>query len=401
MSRICLVTHVVVPWDGQGRVNYELARHLVGHGHEVTLVASEVDSSLARHRLVRWLRIPVPRRVPEPLKWLCFALQARLRLGARQLARFDIVHLHGAIAPIQADVNTSHFVHSGMQEEGPKQLDPWQRLVTAVCAWTERRAYRSARRVVAVSDGVAATLRRAGVSARGRLRVIYNGVDPAEFRPRLPTDSRPLRDGLDLPASAFLLLFVGDAVSSRKNLDLALLTLARLDPRFRLVVIGEHRGGPYPEIADQLGVGERTYFLGARRDVAECLRDADALLCLSHYEPASLVLLEGLASGVPVIASPSVGNARFIDHGVNGFRLRGSDDIDRLTWLVETLERDPGLALRVGASARATAAQLTWTRMARQYEALYRELLAELARARFTDFVLESSSGLSSAGGRA
>lgn len=401
MSRICLVTHVVVPWDGQGRVNYELARHLVGHGHEVTLVASEVEPALARHRLVRWLRIPVPRRGPEPLKWLCFAFQAWLRLPPRQLAQFDIVHLHGAIAPIQADVNTSHYVHTGMQEEGPKELDRWQRFVTAVCAWTERRAYRSARRVVAVSDGVAGTLRNAGVITRGRLRVIYNGVDPDEFRPRLPTDPRPLREGLDLPASAFLLCFVGDAVSPRKNLDLALLALARLDPRFRLVVIGEHRGGPYPEIADQLGVGERTYFLGPRRDVPECLRDADAVLCLSHYEPASLVLLEGMASGVPVICTPSVGNARFIDHGVNGFRLRGTDDQERLTWLAETLERDPGLVRRVGAAARATAVQLTWTRMARQYEALYRELLAEIARARFTDFRIENPPGLSSAGGRA
>lgn len=401
MSRICIVTHVVVPWDGQGRVNHELARHLAAHGHDVTLVASEVEPVLARHRNIHWLRIPVPRRAPEPIKWLGFAAQAWFRLGERQLGQFDIVHLHGAIAPIQADVNTSHYVHSGMQKEGPRQLDPWQRLVTAVCAWTERRAYRSARRVVAVSDGVAASLREAGAGIRGRLRVIYNGVDPQEFRPRRPGDTRPLRDGLDLPASAFLLLFVGDAVTPRKNLDLALLALARLDPRFRLVVIGEYRGGPYREIADQLGVGERTYFLGQRRDVAECLRDADALLCLSHYEPASLVLLEGMASGLPVICTPALGNARFIDHGVNGFRLRSADDQERLTWLLETLERDPALAARVGTAARATASQLTWTRMARQYEALYRELLAELARARFSDFALDGPSGLSSAGGRA
>jgi glycosyltransferase involved in cell wall biosynthesis len=401
MSRICLVTHVVAPWDGQGRVNYELARHLVGQGHEVTLVASVVAAPLAAHERVRWIRIPVPSVGPEPIKWLLFALQVWLRLGHRQLAHYDIVHLHGAIAPIQADVNTSHFVHTAVRRRGPKPVNLWQRMVTTVCAWTERRAYRSARRVVAVSDGVAGSLRDAGVSERGRLRVIYNGVDPEEFRPRTREDPRPLRDGLDLSVSSFLVLFVGDAVSPRKNLDLALVTLKRLDPRFRLAVIGEFRGGRYQEVADQLGVGERTYFLGPRRDVAECLRDADALLCVSHYEPASLVLLEGMASGLPVICTPALGNARFVDHGVNGFRLRSADDAERAAWLLESLERDPGLRRRIGMAARATASHLTWTRMARQYEALYRELLAELARARFSDMALGSSSGLSSAGGHA
>jgi glycosyltransferase involved in cell wall biosynthesis len=393
MSRICLVTHVVAPWDGQGRVNYELARHLVEQGHEVTLVASTVAAPLAAHQRVRWIHIPVPATGPEPIKWLLFALQVWLRLGQRQLAYFDIVHLHGAIAPIQADVNTSHFVHTRVQKHGPRPANLWQRLVTAVCAWTERRAYRNARRVVAVSDAVAGSLRDAGVQGRGRLRVIYNGVDPREFRPRQETDPRPLRDGLDVPASAFLAVFVGDAVSPRKNLDLALHTMARLDPRFRLVVIGEHRGGPYREMAERLGVAERTYFLGPRRDVADCLRDADALLCISHYEPASLVLLEGMASGVPVVCTPALGNARFVDHGVNGFLLRSPADGDRLAWVLETLERDPALRFRIGEAARATAAQLTWTRMARQYEALYRELLAELARARVADFALSSAGG--------
>lgn len=401
MSRVCIVTHVVAPWDGQGRVNYELARYLVGAGHEVTLVASEVESGLLAHRDIKWIRIPVPRAVPEPLKWIAFALLARLRVGHRLLTRFDIVHLNGAIAPIQADLNTSHFVHAGWQQHGPTRLNRWQRLVTAVSAWTERKAYRTARRVVAVSESVAKELRDAVAMTRGRLRVIYNGVDPVEFRPRRPDDPRPLREGLDLPASAFMILFVGDARSTRKNLDLALATLARLEPRFHLAVIGDYRGGPYPHMALEMGVAGRVHFLGPRRDVPECLRDADTLLCVSHYEPASLVLLEGMASGLPVICTPTLGNAPFVDHGVNGFRLRSAGDRERAAWLLEALERDPGLRQRIGAAARHTACQLTWTRMGRAYESLYLELLSELAPARFPELSIGGRSGLRSAGGPA
>ncbi len=401
MSRICIVTHIVAPWDGQGRVNYELARYLMGRGHEVTLVASAVEPALARSEAIRWIRIPVPSRAPEPVKWLVFAVLARLRLGPRALTRYDIVHLHGAIAPIQADLNTCHFVHAGWRREGPPPVDAWQRLVTAVCIWTERQAYRTARRVVAVSEAVGQALREDVKLPRGPLRVIYTGVDPTEFRPREPSDPRPLRESLGLPASAFVILFVGDARSPRKNLDLALATLARLDPRFRLVVIGEHRGGPYPALASTLGVGGRTHFLGARRDVAECLRDADALLCVSRYEPASLVLLEGMATGLPVICTPGVGNAPFVDHGVNGFRLRSTEDKERAAWLLEILERDPDLRRRIGAAARASACQLTWTRMARQYESLYQELVSELSPLRLRDLGLTGQTEPWSAGGRA
>jgi glycosyltransferase involved in cell wall biosynthesis len=198
-----------------------------------------------------------------------------------------------------------------------------------------------------------------------------------------------------------VVLFIGDARSSRKNLDLALTTLARLEPRFQLAVIGEYRGGPYEKMAADLGVSGRVHFLGSRRDVAECLRDADALLCVSHYEPASLVLLEGMASGLPVICTPALGNAPFVDHGVNGFRLRSANDWERTAWLLETLERDEGLRERVGAAARKTACQLTWTRMGRAYESLYAELRSELAPTRFSDFPLGEPNELSSAGGRA
>lgn len=400
MPRVCIVTHVVAPWDGQGRVNYELARHLADAGHQVTLVASTVEQQLASHPGIKWIRIPVPSAVPEPVKWLAFALLARLRVGPRMLTDFDIVHLNGAIAPIQADLNTSHFVHAGWQRHGPTRLDRWQRLVTAVSAWAERKAYRSARRVVAVSESVAGELRQTTSISRGRLRVIYNGVDTVEFRPRRPEDPRPLREGLDLPASSFVVLFIGDARSSRKNLDLALATLARLEPRFRLAVIGEHRGGPYEKVAMEMGVAGRVHFLGPRRDVAECLRDADALLCVSHYEPASLVLLEGMASGLPVICTPSLGNAPFVDHGFNGFRLRSASDRERAAWLLEALERDPAMRQRIGSAARQTACQLTWTRMGRAYESLYGELLSELAPAQYPGLAIAGRSELSSAGGR-
>ncbi len=382
--RVGIVTHVVHPRDGQGRVNYALTRHLLAQGHHVTLFASEVDPALQRAPNLAWVRIPVPRRAPDPIRWLLFALQVPLRLGRGARDRFDILHLHGAIAPVTADVNTCHFVHASWRRMVPATGGTWreryQRAVTASCTWCERRAYRSATRVVAVSEVVrTALMEDAAVPAR-RIQVIATGVDLTEFRPRTPADPRVLRAALQLTPDHLLVVLVGDAVSPRKNVDLVLRAVARAGDQVHLAVIGRSAAGPYPALAAELGIAGRAHFLGIRPDVAECLRDADVAVCPSHYEPASLVLLEAMATGLPVMTTPGVGNAVFVVDGANGFVLRDRDDLEGAVRALQLLRDDAALRARLGRAARATAATLDWTRMGRQYEELYAGLAGERHR---------------------
>jgi glycosyltransferase involved in cell wall biosynthesis len=133
-------------------------------------------------------------------------------------------------------------------------------------------------------------------------------------------------------------------------------------------------------MARQLGVAERTHFLGARHDVADCLRDADVVFCASHYEPSSLVVLEAMASGLPVLTTTGVGNSPFVEDGVNGYVLRSSGDVARTIELLGRLERDARLRIRIGQAARETSLRLSWERMGREYEALYLELLEKRSR---------------------
>lgn len=385
MARVGIVTHVVHPRDGQGRVNYELARYLLARGHAVTLFASEVEPDLLRHDGCTWVRIAVPAALPDAVRWLLFAIKVRRQLGARARAGFDILHLNGAIAPVTADVNTSHFVHASWRRLAksvrPVTLrDLYQRLVTATCVWCERRAYRSAARVVAVSDVVRDALDCDAGIMGGRVQVIYNGVNLTEFRPRTPDDPRVMRGPLGLPPDALLAVLVGDACSPRKNLDLTMEAIARAGRRFHLAVIGRSDGGPYPALAVKLGIADRTHFLGERADVADCLRDADVVFCPSHYEPASLVLLEAMATGLPVITTPVVGNAAFVVDRRNGYVLQHSTDIDGALQALVQLGDDPALRSRIGRSARETALCLDWRRMGRQYEELYTGLLQERRR---------------------
>lgn len=385
--RVCIVTHVFSRTDGQGRVNLEVARHLAERGHTLIGVASEMDAQLREHPNVTWIPVPAARRIPTALlRYQDFAIRSA-RAVRRVRDRVDVVQLNGAISYAHGDVNACHFVHSSwlrspyhVSSHSGGLYGAYQRTNTWLNAGWERRAYGSADAVVAVSDVVQRDL-VADVGVPGaRITVIPNGVDTDEFRP-LNGEPNALRQAIPGASPPHLTLFVGDVRTNRKNLDVVLRALAQLDERFHLAVVGDHSGGPYPACAAELGLTSRVHFLGHRQDVPSLVRGADALAFTSHYDPWGLVVLEAMASGVPVIVSPAAGAAIVIDDGVTGFRLRTSHDVEGVAATLRRLADAPGWARSVGVAAREVAERHSWTNMADAYEQIYFRV-ADARRAR-------------------
>lgn len=380
---ICIVTHVLRLTDGQGRVNYETARYLARQGHSVTLVSSTIDPVLAAEPNITWLEVSVPDWLALDLfRYQVFALGAYRTLNRRK-SEFDIIHLNGAITFIAADVNASHFVHSDWLKspyhtarvtKGLYAL--YQRCVTILNACWERKAYKAALCVVAVSDKVRNSLIKQADVTASKIEVIYNGVDTDEFHPRRTGEPNLLRETLGIPDDAFLAFFSGGIKTNRKNLDLPLQAIAALGPRYHLVVVGTDGGGPYPKMASELEITDRVHFLGHRDDVASLLRDADAFVFASHYDPCPLVIFEALASAIPVVTAPSVGSAAVIQHGENGFVIKDSNDLEGLIHSIKLLAEDAKIAHQIAQSGRETAQNLTWEAMAKRYESLYQKIYA-------------------------
>ncbi|WP_237181465.1 glycosyltransferase family 4 protein [Paraburkholderia tropica] len=95
----------------------------------------------------------------------------------------------------------------------------------------------------------------------------------------------------------FLLLFVGDLRTPRKNLGTVLEALKQLPEHVHLAVAGYLLGSPYPEMARQLGIESRVHFLGLVREMPMLMRSVDAYVFPSRYEAMSLSLLEAMAAG--------------------------------------------------------------------------------------------------------
>lgn len=383
--KVWIVTHVFSLNDGQGHVNYEIAQYLADQGHQVCLVATEAADELVNHPNIQFFQVVVPAWLKvDLLRNQFFALKVS-KLLRQQVQPLDIVHLNGSIAYYPADVNASHFVHSSWLKSDyhPFRLRPWrlrslyQLLYNGLNAVWEKRAYRVARHTVAVSEFVQSSLIKDCGTNPDQIHVIWNGVDNEVFRPLQPEEPNQLRCELDLASDSFISIFIGDLKTNRKNLDLVLHALTQLPDSIHLAVVGKADGSIYPAMAASLGIENRVHFLGYRRDIPKLFRGADAFAFPSNYDPASLVVLEAMASGLPLITTCSVGNSALVEHDRTGFVLEHNDDLVGLVKTLGELATDAQLAHTVGTASRLSAEAYGWKIMAKQYLVLYQKILRE------------------------
>ncbi|MFQ3617898.1 MAG: glycosyltransferase family 4 protein [Cyanobacteriota bacterium] len=375
--KLCIVTHRVVLGDGQGRVNYAIVQHALAAGHQVTLLASEVAPDLAQHPQVVWVALPVAGIPTELLRNLLFSWRSG-RWLRRHGSEFDVIKLNGAITNFPAAVNAVHFVHhdwlrftKGPLRESPTYQtsglrDLYQQIYTRLNAHWEKRAFQQATVLVAVSRQVEQGLLKLGIPA-AKIRVVLNGVDIAAFAPGFAE-----RDRWGLPKNVPMGLFAGDIKTPRKNLDTVIRALTQVSG-LHLVVAGDLRGSPYPRLAKDLGVGDRVHFLGYRRDLKDLMKAADLFIFPSRYEACSLVLLEALATGLPVVTAATTGGAEIVTPDC-GVVLPDPNDVDQLAQALRTLIANPERRSQMGLAARRRAEAHTWEGMAQQYLDLFDSL---------------------------
>jgi glycosyltransferase involved in cell wall biosynthesis len=167
-----------------------------------------------------------------------------------------------------------------------------------------------------------------------------------------------------------------------KRHELFLDVIARLGDDVRGVIVGGVMpildGAAYEREVHArvaaLGLGDRIRFTGPRDDVPALMAGMDVLLCTSSHESFGRVLIEAMAVGTPVVATPAGGIPDVIDDGRTGLL---AHDADGLASAVQRLLDDPSLAARLAAAAQEEVRQrFDAAAVTRRIEDLYRELLS-------------------------
>jgi len=231
--------------------------------------------------------------------------------------------------------------------------------------------------VVANSAAVAAdTARREGLDP-ARLRVIRNGIGPAQ--PLAAAERTAIRAGWGVGPDEIVAGAVAN-YRSVKGLDRLVRVVAGLRaelPALRLVLIGDGPlQGALEAQAAALGAGAIVRVNGPEPDARRLVEAFDLVVSASEAEGLPNALLEAAAAGRPIAATAAGGTVEVVEDGRTGLLVPVGDEA-ALAAAVRRLAAEPELRARLGAAAREhVAATFGMDRMVAEYAALYAELAA-------------------------
>lgn len=301
-------------------------------------------------------------KVLAPLFGAYLPLTTACISGGHGLADYDLLHCHtlwpNSVFPLLRHVHRIPCVLTPHNGVAFLRLHGWGRPYQALA----RRALLAATRVVALSPAEEREILAFAPGAR--TTIIPNGIDiPVEGEARpMPEDGAPVH-----------ILFVG-TVSVKKGVRELMEAARRIEAErpgatvFTFVgrVEEEFRGDPPANV--QLA-GFRS-----PEELPTFYRQADLLALPSYTEGMPMVILEAMAQGLPVVATPVGGIPCLVEDGVTGFLVPTGDAVT-LAQRIMALVGDPALTCKMGqASRRRYAAQFTGTAMSGRYLDLYRSL---------------------------
>jgi len=235
--------------------------------------------------------------------------------------------------------------------------------------------------VVAISDYVVRQLKQHYGVADGRIRKIYNAVDPdAAGTETRQAHRRQIREEFGIGSDTLLVLTVAHnfRLKGVRHLLEALAMLGEGGTNdVRALVVGKDESGYWHRLAARLGVAGAVRFIGPSDRVPQLFHAGDILVHPTYYDPCSRVVLEAMTSGLVVITTRWDGAAEMIEHGVNGYILREPRDADAIASCMLQMLRDVQHRSRVQAEARRVTELVDMARHAREMLQLYRSLVPD------------------------
>ena len=363
---------------GTGNVCFHNSRELAKRGHSVTVVT---PSCSPRRAAVRISNVTVKSVRPIVSHGNASISPSVICEMAED---FDVIHLHGpyildglltAVAAAAKRTPLVYTYHNDVIISGPMAWYPWidralpQRLIfssASMCLFSTLD--------YALNSHVSHLVRR----HMSKVRVVPIGVDTTTFN--LNHDSAELAavtDRYKLKPSCFRILFVGamDRAHHFKGIPLLLKALSLIsDDSLELVLIGDgDLRYHYESLSEKMGLANKVRFLGGvdQEELPLIYALSDVLVLPSRkIESFGIVLLEAMASGVPVIASKLPGVRKLVEESSSGLLFKPGDSRE-LASSIESLLRDANKAEELGRNGRmATENRYDWSVVGKSLESV-------------------------------
>lgn len=384
--RVLLVSQRLLPYVAGAEVKLlDLARSFLAAGAMVQIVTTRYMRGLADDESIQGVRVRrlgvlrAPRskslaRLFDPFVKLSQLLTMAFYVATRG-RRFDIIHANcvsasslGAILGAKLCGRMVIIEPSFVGSDGELS-----KLKGSIAARLLIRLLKLADRFAANSHETVDEIIGLGIAAE-RVVAVKNGVDLDVFYPASETDKERLRLQLDLPPGKRV-IFVGQLIDRKGVRELleAWREVIRTVPDANLIFAGD---GLLSEKVRREAArpGSQVISLGVRDDVAELMRAADALVLPSRNESFGNVLVEAMASGLPVVTCRTGLALQMVLDGVVGRVVDGQTPADIACGLREILS-SPALRTEFGQRGRAAAQQYDIRQVARDYLSIYKSII--------------------------
>lgn len=371
---ICHITSAAFPpEEGIGNHIYNISKELIARGHEVTILTrgswkktqSDIFDGI---QVIKVRFLPI---YPFYIHIHGFFVNKIFRSLELQI---DIVHIHSPLSPIIntslpiiATLHTPMLVNSRFIEVDNLRSKATKIMGKFVSYPLEMKLLKRADLVTTVADSVVQELAEYGLNPN-EIRVTGNGVDDRLFVP-----------------------------TKKRNMERYILYSGRLGYRkglFDLVECGTIISNKYPDVSfiipgkgplanmlkervNELGLGNIFKFLGyvERNELIRLYQNATVFIMPSHYESGPLVLVEAMACGVAVVATPVGIVPNLVKHLENGLIIPKKSP-EKMAEALSLLLDDEKLRIKLGENARKTVESgWTWDLIAEKLEKCYQSII--------------------------
>ncbi|MBX6314382.1 MAG: glycosyltransferase family 1 protein [Isosphaeraceae bacterium] len=373
--RMTLVTETYFPQvNGVSRTLGQLVRVLTEAGDIIQLIHPDYGepSTSEHHHLTRSINLPFYKELFLPLPpfggvtraidafqpdLVHIATEATLGLAAlRHVLRRQI--------PVVSSFHTNFDQYSRHYQVG------WSRgLIVRYLRWFHNRT----RETYVPSRSTIAKLEALGFE---RLVLWPRGVDGALFRPDRPGRER-VREALGFGPDEVVIGHVS-RIAAEKNVGYLTAALQRIEaarPDVRLLIVGD--GPARPILEKQLGAAARCVGYRSGDDLADHYAAADLFAFASLTETFGNVILEAMASGLPVVAVRAGGPGDIVRDGETGLLVEPHEPPARFAEALLRLVDDDALRRRMAEAARAYALSQTWDAIMGELRARYQRIIGE------------------------
>jgi len=376
--RVGIITEYFYPnLGGVTEHVYHLSRHLALRGHQVDIITSRVRNPLKKGDEAPPLGlvpgqnvIHVGPGIPVISNGSLASVTLSLRLGktlTRLFAekRYDLVHIQSPYGPVLPFLSVKYCPTTMI---GTIHTNFTSNVYANILGKYLKLYLDQFDGMMAVSETAVRAFQR---YYQKEFRVIPNGVDTRWFR----KDIQPLpflKDG------RLNLLFIG-RLDPRNGLHFLIEAFAKIHPEFpetRLVIIGD---GPLRKVYENIipkSLQDSVYFAGyINRERPSYFAHCQIMCFPATIAAFSVTILEGMAAGLPIVASRIPGFLDAITENENGLMF-AVGNIDDLAQTLKKLLSDPSLRNRFSQASLKTAARYNWEQIVDQIESYYFEVLA-------------------------